>query len=50
MAAGVVLLPEITRNLRGGDEAGAKKSLNHGIELSLFLFLPATIAMLVIPR
>ncbi len=50
MAAGVVLLPEITRNLRGGDEAGAKKSLNQGIELSLFLCLPATIAMLVIPR
>lgn len=50
MAAGVVLLPEITRNLRGGDEAGAKRSLSQGIELSLFLCLPATIAMLVIPR
>lgn len=50
MAAGVVLLPEITRNLRGGDEAGARRSLSQGIELSLFLCLPATIAMLVIPR
>lgn len=50
MAAGVVLLPEITRNLRGGDEDAARRSLNQGIELSLFLCLPATIAMLVIPR
>lgn len=50
MAAGVVLLPEITRSLRGGDEAGAKRSLSQGLEFSLFLCLPATIAMLVIPR
>ena len=50
MAAGVVLLPEITRNLRGGNEAGAKKSLSQGLEMSLFLCLPATVAMLVIPR
>lgn len=50
MAAGVVLLPEITRNLRSGDEAGAKRSLSQGLELSLFLCLPATVAMLIIPR
>ncbi|MEQ1839286.1 MAG: murein biosynthesis integral membrane protein MurJ [Verrucomicrobiales bacterium] len=50
MAAGVVLLPEITRSLRGGDEAGAKRSLSQGLEFSLFLCLPATVAMLVIPR
>ncbi len=50
MAAGVVLLPEITRNLRGGDENAARRSLNQGLELSLFLCLPAAVAMLVIPR
>ncbi len=50
MAASVVLLPEITRSLRGGDEAAAKRSLSQGLELSLFLCLPATVAMLVIPR
>jgi len=50
MAAGVVLLPEITRALRGGDEAAAKRSLSQGLELSLFLCLPATVALLVIPR
>jgi len=50
MAAGVVLHPEITRALRGGDEAAAKRSLSQGLELSLFLCLPATVALLVIPR
>lgn len=50
MAASVVLLPEITRNLRGGDEAAAKRSLSQGLELSLFLCLPATAAMLAVPR
>lgn len=50
MAAGVVLLPEITRNLRGGDAAAATRSLSNGMELSLFLSLPAMVAMLVIPE
>lgn len=50
IAAGVVLLPEITRSLRGGDEAAAQRSLSQGLELSLFLCLPATVALLVIPR
>lgn len=50
MAAAVVLLPEITRNLRGGDEAAAQKSLSRGLEMILFLCLPATAALLVVPR
>lgn len=50
MAASVVLLPEITRHLRGGDEAEAQRSLSQGLELSLFLCLPATAAMLVLSR
>ena len=50
MAAGVVLLPEITRNLRGGDEASAKRSLCQGMELALLLCLPAMVAMMVIPK
>tara|TARA_R110002096_G_scaffold33146_29_gene95951 strand:+ start:268 stop:1815 length:1548 start_codon:yes stop_codon:yes gene_type:complete len=50
MAAGVVLLPEITRSLRGGDEEGAKRSMCQGMELALLLCLPAMAAMLVIPR
>lgn len=50
MAGSVVLLTEISRNLRGGDDAGAKRCLNEGLEMALLLCLPATVAMLVIPR
>ena len=49
IAFGVVLLPEITRRLRSGNEEGAKASLTRGIELSMLLTLPAAIAMLAIP-
>ena len=50
IAFGVVLLPEITRRLRAGNEEGAKASLRRGIELSMLLTLPAAIAMLAIPE
>lgn len=49
MAAAVVLLPEITRNLRGGDEDAARGSLRQGVEMSMLLCLPAMAAMLAIP-
>ncbi len=50
VAFGIVLLPEITRNLRAGREAQARTSLAHGIEMSLLLSLPAMVAMTVIPE
>lgn len=50
MAAGVVLLPEITRNLRGGREEEARDSMSRGIEISMLLTLPAMVAMFVIPQ
>ncbi len=50
VAFGIVLLPEITRKLRGGQEDQAKSSLAHGIEMSLLLSLPAMVAMIVIPE
>ncbi|MEM7697602.1 MAG: murein biosynthesis integral membrane protein MurJ [Verrucomicrobiota bacterium] len=50
IAAGTVLLPEITRRIRGGDEVGARRSMAEGLELALLLCLPATVAMLAIPR
>lgn len=50
MAGGVVLLTEITRNLRSGNDEGARTCLNQGMEMSLLLCLPAMVAMLVIPR
>lgn len=50
MGLGTVLLPEISRRLGGGDDEGARRSLCRGIELSLLLALPATIAMIAIAR
>ncbi len=50
VAFGIVLLPEITRNLRAGKEKLAESSLAHGIEMSLLLSLPAMVAMIVIPE
>ena len=46
---GVILLPEVTKRLRGGDQMGAITSMNRGIELAMFLTIPASIALIVIP-
>jgi putative peptidoglycan lipid II flippase len=49
IALGVVLLPEVTRQLRGGREREAAESIVKGIELGLLVTIPAAVAMLVIP-
>jgi putative peptidoglycan lipid II flippase len=49
VAIGVVLLPEMARRLRAGDEVGAVASQNRSLELALFLTLPSTIALIAIP-
>jgi putative peptidoglycan lipid II flippase len=49
VAIGVVLLPEMARKLRAGDEPGALMSQNRALEFALFLTLPATIALIAIP-
>jgi putative peptidoglycan lipid II flippase len=49
IAFGVVLLPDLTRKIRSGAEAAAADSLNRGLELSLLLTLPASLALVVIP-
>ena len=46
---GVILLPEVTKRLRGGDQMGAITSMNRGIELAMFLTIPASIALILIP-
>ena len=48
VAVGTALLPMLSRQLRGGDEAGAMNSLNRALEFSLFLTLPAAVAYMVI--
>jgi len=46
---GIVLLPDLTRKIRGRDEEAALASLNRGLELAMLLTLPAALALLVIP-
>ncbi|MDP6859716.1 MAG: murein biosynthesis integral membrane protein MurJ [Verrucomicrobiales bacterium] len=46
---GVVLLPEVTRRLRKGDQVGAVTSMNRGVEMALLITLPAALAMALIP-
>ncbi|SHM88218.1 murein biosynthesis integral membrane protein MurJ [Roseibium suaedae] len=50
VAIGVVLLPSLTRQLRGGHEDQYQRSLNNALEFSLTLTLPAAIALAVVPR
>ncbi len=44
---GTVLLPTISRQLGGGDDAGAMATQNRGMELALLLTLPATVALVL---
>lgn len=45
---GIVLLPELSRKLRAGDDAAAMDSMNRGIEFAMLLTLPAALALMVI--
>ena len=47
-AAGVVLLPELSKHLRAGRDGDAIQSINRGIELVLLLTLPAAAALVAI--
>jgi len=49
IAIGVVLLPDLSRRLRAGDEAGGNYSLNRAAEFSLALTLPSAVALMVVP-
>jgi putative peptidoglycan lipid II flippase len=48
IAIGTVLLPDLARKLRSGDELGGRDSFNRSIEFALALTLPAAIALVVI--
>ncbi len=50
IAFSVVLLPEISRHLRGGRESQARRSMAQGIEFSLLISLPAMVALIAIPE
>ena len=49
VAIGVVLLPLLTRQLRGGEAEAARDSQNRAIEFALMLSAPATAALIVAP-
>lgn len=49
IAIGVVLLPDLSRRLRAGDEGGGQDAVNRAAEFALLLTLPAAVALIVIP-
>ena len=49
IAIGVVLLPDLSRRLRAGDDDGAHWSQNRAIEFSMLLTVPAAVALAIIP-
>lgn len=49
IAVGVVLLPDVARQLRAGDEAGAVDSQNRALEFAMLLTVPAAVALAVVP-
>ena len=49
IAIGVVLLPDLSRRLRAGDEQGGRDAFNRASEISLSLTIPASVALMVIP-
>jgi len=47
IAVGTAILPSLSRQVRLGDDAGAKQTQNRGLELALFLTLPAAVGLAV---
>ncbi|KAA0968562.1 murein biosynthesis integral membrane protein MurJ [Aureimonas fodinaquatilis] len=50
VAIGVVLLPELSRALKGGRLDEAQHTQNRSLEFALFLTLPAAVALFIIPE
>lgn len=50
IAIGVVLLPDLSRRLSAGDEAGSRSGFNRAAEFAIFLTLPCAVALVVIPE
>ncbi|WP_425091348.1 murein biosynthesis integral membrane protein MurJ [Tropicimonas sp. S265A] len=48
IAIGVVLLPDLSRRLGAGDDAGGKNAFNRAAEICLALTIPAAVALCVI--
>src|ERR1019366_31023 len=48
VAMGTVLVPELTRALRGGDQKSMMHAESRGLELAVGLALPATLGLIVL--
>ncbi|GHF63392.1 murein biosynthesis integral membrane protein MurJ [Seohaeicola zhoushanensis] len=49
IAVGVVLLPDLSRRLAAGDDAGGRDALSRAGEVSLALTIPSAVALVAIP-
>jgi putative peptidoglycan lipid II flippase len=49
IAIGIVLLPDLSRRLSAGDDAGGRDALSRAAEVSLALTIPSAVALIVIP-
>lgn len=49
IAIGVVLLPDLTKKVRSGDAKAVFSAQNRAMEFSMFLTLPAAVALAIIP-
>jgi len=50
IAVATAILPPLSRQVRGGDAAGAETTQNRGVELALLLTLPAAVALALLAR
>lgn len=49
IAVGIVLLPDLSRRLKAGDDSGAREAYSRAGEISLALTVPCAVALMVIP-
>ena len=49
IAVGIVLLPDLSRRLKAGDDAGAREAYSRAGEISLALTIPSAVALMVVP-
>ncbi|MEP4197029.1 MAG: murein biosynthesis integral membrane protein MurJ [Aliishimia sp.] len=49
IAIGIVLLPDLSRRLKAGDDAGGRDALSRAAEISMALTLPSAVALFTIP-
>ena len=49
IAIGVVLLPDVSRQLRAGNHDGVRDSQNRSLEFAMLLTVPAAVALAVVP-